>query len=83
MITHQAITEFLSRLPANASRDGGIKEDMYDMLVGARNALQQNSVLPPPQYAIYGADRNDAYAKGFCGGVEATVEFNRDTKEQS
>lgn len=27
--------------------------------------------LRPSTYAIYGADRTDRYAKGFCAGVEA------------
>lgn len=37
----------------------------------------------PEQYAIYGNDRTDRYAKGFCGGVEATIERLRALSEEA
>ncbi len=42
MITSQTINEFLSTLPNEASRDGGMKEAMHDMLIGARNELERH-----------------------------------------
>ena len=37
---------------------------------GVRAGLEAAAECRPPLYAVYGADRTDNYAKGYCGGIE-------------
>ena len=44
-----------------------------DALIAEKVKAEREAILSavPPQYAIYGSDRTDQYARGFCGGVES------------
>lgn len=37
-------------------------------------AVVEKAAVPPRLYAVYGRDRTDRYAKGFCAGAEAFMD---------
>ena len=63
--THADDAAFAESL-VNAYRNG----TLVDAKQARRDALQEAVDSLPEQYAIYGNDRTDGYARGFCGGVE-------------
>lgn len=74
-ISSQAPKHIIDQDKANAklvcAAVNGIRNGtLVDAKQARMDALQEAVDSLPEQYAIYGNDRTDGYARGFCGGVE-------------
>jgi hypothetical protein len=57
------------------------RDALRDQLAAARNeALDEVEAKTPKLYSVYGGDRTDPYAKGYCAGVENYLDIIRAIK---